>query len=169
MSARLRSVPSREWLAVLLPPLFGLILLVAGAVATARADAWLAYAAAAVVGAALPLMYTLRLARENRLILRSDAAIARSRSRLAMLIPLGWLLGAAGLALLYAVSGAGRAVFYGALGGAAFGIWPGLLANFVRLWREEWAPGAMSPASPLPSRSPSSGRGRPRRDEAGGR
>jgi hypothetical protein len=99
------------------------------------------------MGAAAPLLYTLQLAREHRLFLRTDAAVARSRSRVAAFMPLGWLLGAAGLVLLVAFGGTGRTVFYAALGGAALGVWLGLFANFVRLWREEWAPRASTQRS----------------------
>ena len=136
-----RSVPPREWLAVLAPVLFGAILLVAGAASAADADAWLVYLLAASIGAALPLAYTLQLAREHRLFLRRDAAVVRSRSRLASVMPIGWLLGAVALVLLAAVGGSGRTVLYAALGGVSVGLWPGLLANFIRLWREEWSPG----------------------------
>ncbi len=130
-----RSVPAREWLAVLLPPLFGAILLVAGAVDAAAADAWLVFALAAGIGAAGPLAYTLQLKREQRLFLRRDAPRTRSRFWF-----VGWLAGAAAIVVLGSVGNSGRAAVYAGLGGASLGIWPGLLANFVRLWREEWAP-----------------------------
>ncbi len=120
---------------VLLPPLFGAILLVAGAVAAAAADAWLVFALSAGIGAAVPLAYTRQLAREQRLFLRGDASRTRSRFRF-----VGWLVGAAAIVVLGSVGGSGTAAIYGGLGGAALGIWPGLLANFMRLWHEEWAP-----------------------------
>jgi hypothetical protein len=142
MQFDMRSVPPREWLAVVLPLLFGAILLGAGGAAAADGDAWVAYVLAAGIGAAVPLLYTLRLARGHRLFLRSDADVARSRRRITAFMPLGWLLGAAGLVLLAAVGGSERTVFYAGLGGAALGIWPGLFANFVRLRREEWVPSA---------------------------
>jgi hypothetical protein len=83
IGVKMRTVPPREWLAALLPPVFGFILLTAGAVAAAHANAWGVYALAAGVGLALPLVYTLELARRHRLFLRSDAAVAQSRSRIA--------------------------------------------------------------------------------------
>jgi hypothetical protein len=135
---KMRSVPARKWLAVLLPGVFGSILLIAGAVAAADADAWLTYALAAVIGATLPLLYTLQLAREHRLFLGKSSAVASRRRRVARLMPVGWLLGAVALVVLIAVGDSGKTVLYGVLGGAAFGIWPGLVANFIRLWREEW-------------------------------
>ena len=130
-----RSVPPREWLAVLLPPLFGAVLLAAGAVAAGAADAWLVFALSAGIGAAVPLAYTLQLAHEHRLFLRGDASRARSPFRF-----LGWLVGGGAIVVLGSVGGSGKAAVYGGLGGASLGIWPGLLANFIRLWREEWAP-----------------------------
>jgi hypothetical protein len=136
----MRSVPPREWLAVLLPPLFGVVLLAAGASAAAAADAWWVFALSASVGAVLPLAYTLQLVHERRLFLRSRAAIRRSRSRVGPLVVVGWLVGATAVGLLAAVDGSGRTALYAGLGAASLGIWPGLLANFIRLWREEWAP-----------------------------
>jgi hypothetical protein len=133
----MRSVPPREWLAVALPLVFGVSLLAAGAVSAADADAWLVYALAATIGLALPLVYTLRLAREHRVFLRSDEAVARSHRRIGTLVPVGWLLGAAALVVLASAGGSGTTVVYAALGGASVGLWPGLLANFIRLWREE--------------------------------
>lgn len=134
----MRAVPPREWLGVSLPPLLGVILLIAGAASAAGANAWLAFALAATIGVVLPLIYTLQLAREHRLFLRSDVAVARNRSRIAALTPIGWVLGAAALTVLVTVSGSSQAVLYGALGGVSIGLWPGLLANFIRLRREEW-------------------------------
>jgi hypothetical protein len=95
------------------------------------------------MGVLLPLIYTLQLERQHRLFLRADAAVQQSRSRISALMPVGWLLGVAGLVLLAAAGGSGKAVVYGALGGAAIGFWPGLLVSFIRLYREEWAPGRL--------------------------
>jgi len=143
----LRSVPARKWLAVLLPVVFGVTLLVAGAFAASDADAWFLYAVAAGIGAALPLAYTLQLVGEHRLFLRSDAAITRSRSRIGSLARLGWLIGGAAVAALAIFASSGKTAVYAALGGATLGIWPGLLANFIRLWREEWAPERSTPTA----------------------
>jgi hypothetical protein len=57
MQFDMRSVPPREWLAVVLPLLFGAILLGAGGAAAADGDAWVAYVLAAGIGAAVPLFY----------------------------------------------------------------------------------------------------------------
>jgi len=130
------SMPAREWLAVLLPLVFGLILLGAGAAAAADADTWTIYVLAAIIGVAVPLGYTLHLVRERRLFLSSANAIARSRSRSTSLIAVGWLIGAAALIASGVLGRSARSGFYAALGGAAIGFWPGLLANFIRLWRE---------------------------------
>jgi hypothetical protein len=83
----------------------------------------------------VPLAYTLQLKREQRLFLGRDAPRTRSRFWF-----VGWLAGAAAIIVLGSVGNSGRAAVYAGLGGASLGIWPGLLANFVRLWREEWAP-----------------------------
>jgi 4-amino-4-deoxy-L-arabinose transferase-like glycosyltransferase len=136
----MRSVPPREWLAVLLPILFGVVLLLAGAASAADADAWLAYVLAACVGAALPLGYTVQLVRERRLFLRSDRDVARSRSRRSGAISVGWLVAGVALVAVATLGGSGRAAIYAAFGGASLGIFPGLFANFIRLWREKWAP-----------------------------
>jgi hypothetical protein len=153
----MRSVPPREWLAVSLPVVFGLILLGGGAAAAADAGAWLAYALAALAGAAVPLAYTLRLMHERRLFLRDDVAVARSRVRTSTLIPLGWLLGVGLLVVSAALGGSAKTVFYAILGGAALGLWPGLVANSIRLWREEWSSTAAatedSPSRRVPSKS----------------
>jgi hypothetical protein len=134
----MRSIPSREWLAVSLPLLFGLILLGAGAVAADDDGAWIPYTLAAIAGAAVPVAYTLELIREHRLFLRDSLTVARSRARMSVLILFGWLLGAGLLIVAAGISGSGKALFYALLGGVAIGLWPGLLANFIRLWREQW-------------------------------
>jgi hypothetical protein len=136
----MRTAPSREWLAVLLPVLFGVILLVAGAASAADADAWLVYALSASLGAALPLAYTLQLARERRLFLRSERDITHSRSRRPAAVSVGWAIAGVALVAVVTLGGSGRTAIYAAFGGASLGIFPGLLANFIRLWREEWAP-----------------------------
>jgi hypothetical protein len=59
----MRSVPPREWLAVVLPLLFGAILLGAGGAAAADGDAWVAYVLAAGIGAAVPLLTRVSAAR----------------------------------------------------------------------------------------------------------
>jgi len=131
------ATPSREWLAVLFPPAVAGILLAAAAVeAASTPKGWPAFASALVAGAAPPLVYTVVLAREGRLFLRGDA-VERSRTRIARVgIPLGWLLGATLLVASLAAAGLSAVVLYALLGGVALGVWPGLLANFLRLRRE---------------------------------
>jgi hypothetical protein len=125
---------------VAVPLLLGGTLLVAGAVSAAKADAWVMYALSASIGAAFPIAYTLDLMRRHRFFLRGEAAIARNRRRIAALQPVGWLVGGAALVALAAFGGAGKTVVYASLGGLTIGFWPGFLANFVRLWGEEWDP-----------------------------
>ena len=123
--------------AVSLPVVFGLILLGGGASAAADEGAWLPYALAALAGAAVPLAYTLRLMHERRLFLRDNVA-ARRRVRASTLIPLGCLLGVGLLVVSAALGQSAKIVFYAVVGRATIGFSPGLLANFIRLWREEW-------------------------------
>jgi hypothetical protein len=129
-------VPAREWLAVVLPGVFGGVLLGAGAFAAADADVWMPYVVAAVVTSAAGIAYTLKLASGDRLFLRSDRAIAKQRSRTPWLMLFGWAIGAAAVIASGVVGESVRSAIYAALGGAVIGLWPGLVANFVRLRRE---------------------------------
>jgi hypothetical protein len=81
-------------------------------------------------------MYTLVLLREQRLFLRDKPAIERNRDRIAAGRPIGWLLGAGLVAAGVALGGFSKVVLLAVLAGVAFGFWPGLLANFLRLRRE---------------------------------
>ena len=91
-------------------------------------------AVGAAGGTLLPLAYTLKLRREGRLYLGSDADIERQRERIDRVsVPIGWLLG------LGLVASAGVEGVLAAVGGIALGFFPGLLANFLRLRREQWA------------------------------
>jgi hypothetical protein len=95
--------------------------------------------AGAVAGALPPLVYTLVLAREGRLFLRAESEIVRSRSQIrAVGIPLGWALAAVTLLAATMLEGSASVILSAMLGGAALGFWPGLLANFLRLRREQW-------------------------------
>ena len=131
--------PSREWLAVIFPPAAGAVLLVAGALdAASRPHGWLAFGAALAAGAVPPVLCTIMLARKGRLYLRESDAVERSRDRIRRVsIPIGWLL--AGLVPVFLlVGGLFRVAVVVAFGGAVLGLWPGLLANFMRLRREVW-------------------------------
>ena len=82
-------------------------------------------------GALLPLALTVKLWREGRLFLRSAADVERNRERIDRVsIPLGWILGFGLIAF------AGTASVYAVAGGAVLGLFPGILANFLRLRRE---------------------------------
>jgi hypothetical protein len=132
--------PRRDWLAVLLPPGAAVILVTVAAVEAASTHyGWLAFGTALLAGLVVPLAYTLLLAREGRLFLREPRSIGRSRYRIARHgVPIGWVF--AGLLLPFALAFGGivMIVILAALGGAALGFWPGLLANFLRLRREVW-------------------------------
>jgi hypothetical protein len=134
------NVPPREWLAVVLPPTFAVVVLSAAAVdAGASAQGWLAFGCAFVGGLVPPLVYTVVLAREDRLFLRGARQIRRNRARTtAAAIPVGWAVGAALVIASALVGDVVRVTLFAALGGAMLGFWPGLLANFARLRREEW-------------------------------
>jgi hypothetical protein len=85
-----------------------------------------------------PAFATVVLARRGGLFLRNERAINRSRESIARFgIPAGWLLGAA-LIAGFAIGGLALVVVLAAGGGALLGFWPGLLANYLRLRREEW-------------------------------
>jgi hypothetical protein len=130
----------REWLAVFFPLATGTVLIAAGALdAASTPNGWLAFVTALVAGVVAPVVYTLILAREGRLYLRDSAAIERSRDRISRIsIPIGWLLAGAMLAASAVLAGLSSVVVATAPGGAALGIWPGILANFIRLRREVW-------------------------------
>ncbi len=133
-------VPAREWLAVVLPPAFALIVLsAAGLYASSTAHGWLAFGCAVAGGLVPPLVYTVVLAKEGRLFLRDTEEIQRSRARItAVAIPAGWALGAALTVVAVLFGGLSKVTLLAVLGGAMLGFWPGLLANFMRLRREEW-------------------------------
>ncbi len=82
-------VPPREWLAVVLPPAFALIVVsAAGVDAASTAHGWLAFGCAVAGGVVPPLVYTVVLAKEGRLFLRDAEEIRRSRARImAVAIP----------------------------------------------------------------------------------
>ena len=127
-------------MAVGLPPTFTAILLSVAAVdAASERHGWLAFGAALVAGLLPPLAYTVVLAREDRLFRRDSAAIARSRDRIGRFgIWSGWILGVVFVATAVSFGGVSRVVFLCVLAGASLGIWPGLVANFLRLRREGW-------------------------------
>jgi hypothetical protein len=132
-------VPAREWLAVVLPPAFALIVLSAAGVDSSRAHGWLAFGCAVAGGLVPPLVYTVVLAKEGRLFLRDMEEIRHSRARItAVAIPAGWALGAALTVVAVLFGGLSKVTLLAVLGGAMLGFWPGLLANFMRLRLEEW-------------------------------
>jgi hypothetical protein len=138
---RLSQVRPREWPAVLLPPLFGVICLLAAGDEAQAADAWPAFVIAASAGFAVPIVYAFRLHLRGRLFLRDPAAIEDNRSRITVARMVGTPLLSALFLVLVIVGGSARAVIIGALGGACLGFWLPLLANFIRLWRERWSRG----------------------------
>jgi hypothetical protein len=124
---------------VLFPPATAAILLADGArKAATTPHGWLVFGTALVAGATPPLVYTAALAREGRLFVR-DGDARRSRTKVTRVaIPAGWLLGVGLVVASSALGGASALVLETTLGGIALGFWPGLLANFLRLRRDEW-------------------------------
>ena len=134
---RLSKIPRQEWLAVVFPPACSVILLVAALTSSAgRRYGWIAVLTCFLAGAALPLTYTLVLFRERRLYLRDEPEIEDSRDRIAAGRYAGWLLGGSLVVAGVAIGGLSKAVLLATLAGLTFGLWPGLLANFLRLRRE---------------------------------
>jgi cell division protein FtsX len=116
----------------------GGILLFAGAEKAMNASAWGTYAVFAAGGFVAPLVYTAYLARRRRLFLHGAKAIEENRAAIARGQGRVWLVTIVVTALGVAF-GSVETVFYAGLGGASIGFWPGLAANFLRLWREEWS------------------------------
>jgi hypothetical protein len=104
--------------------------------AVGRHHGWIVVLTCFVAGAAFPLTYTIVLLREQRLYLRDKPAIEKNRDRIAAGRTLGWLLGSCLVAAGVALGGVSKVVLLAVLAGLAFGFWPGLLANFLRLRRE---------------------------------
>lgn len=135
--------PPREWLGLTLPLAFaGVLLALAATEAGSAPGGWFVLVIAVAVGLTAPLVYTLVLARRNLLFLRDPAAVARNRERIARFgVPAGWALAVTLFAVGLAFDEV-RAILFAGLAGFLLGFWPGLLANFMRLRRENWAPSA---------------------------
>jgi hypothetical protein len=148
--AQATKIPRREWLAVVLPLLFPLIVLasVAGA-ARSRPHGVLVLGCCVAAGSAVSLVCTVVLLREGRLFLSSGREIAESKRRIARNQSFGWVLGVTLVAGTAILGGFPRAVLLSAFAGLTLGLWPGLLANFIRLRREgHWTKPHRRPAKP---------------------
>jgi hypothetical protein len=135
--------PIRETLVIGLMPLLGLFL---AGIAAREADGtdygWAAFVVAFTAGIFGPLVATVVLARRDRLFLRGEAEVERNRGRIFRFgTRAGYVLGAT-LVLALAIGGLALVVGLAFGGGALLGFWPGLLANYLRLRREKWSPGA---------------------------
>jgi hypothetical protein len=139
VSSPLTRVPPREWLAVLFPPVAGTILLVVGADQAGSSDEWPVYLGVAIPAFLIPIAYTAYLARQGRLFLRDASAVDRNRTAIAKAQTWGGLAVTGIFLAVGVVTDSVAIVFYAGLGGAALGFWPGIVANFVRLWREQWS------------------------------
>ena len=122
---------------MLFPAACSVILLVAAFTnAAGRPYGWIVVLTCFVAGAAFPLTYTVILFRERRLYLREKAGIEENRDRVGVDRLIGWALGVCLLAVGVGLGGVSKAVLLAVVAGVAFGLWPGLLANFLRLRRE---------------------------------
>jgi hypothetical protein len=134
---RQTKTPRREWLAVLLPVLFPIVLVVSVAgEASDRHDGWIVVGGCVLGAALVPFVFTVVLAREGRLFLRDRREIEQNRRRLEWAKPVGWVVGLGLLVAASLLGGFSRLVVVCAVAGLMLGFWPGLLANFVRLRRE---------------------------------
>jgi hypothetical protein len=84
----------------------------------------------------LPLSSGVVLLRERKLYLRNAREIEANRNRIGAGRAVGWILGFGFLAAGVGVGGLSEVVLLATLAGVSFGLWPGLLANFLRLRRE---------------------------------
>ena len=133
------ATPRREWVAVVFPPAAAAVLLAEGALrAASEPNGWLAFGVAFIAGAVPPVVYTVVLLHEGRLFFRDADAVERNRAKTRVGVSLGWVLGAARVLALLASGASTGVVLVTALGGLALGLWPGLLANFLRLRRDVW-------------------------------
>lgn len=115
---RRSKIPNREWLGVVFPAAYALILLGAAFTnAAGRLHGWIVVLTCFVAGATLPLSYSVVLLRERRLYLRSEADIERNGERIAAGRTVGWLLGACFLAAGVSLGGLSRVVLLAALAG----------------------------------------------------
>ena len=127
--------PLKEWGTVAFVLVGAAVLIGSAAFACDTAREWLAFGTAVVGAALIPLVYTLKLHHEGRLYLRNEAEIEANRSRIQRVsIPLGWTLAAVLLLISFVFSTA----VYAVMGGLLLGLFPGILANFLRLRREVW-------------------------------
>jgi hypothetical protein len=70
---------------------------------------------------------------------RGAKAIEVNRAAISRARPAGFVLGALAVGAIGITAGSVATVVYALLGGGALGIWPGIAANFLRLWREKWS------------------------------
>ena len=97
----------------------------------------MAFAVSAGAGLLVAVLYTLKLAKEDRLFLRSAGEIDASRRRIRRLaIPLGYALGALLLVLIVLGTPGVRSIALAFPSALVLGLWPGLFANYMRLRRE---------------------------------
>lgn len=131
--------PRREWLAVAVLPVGGLLLAFMGSRAAHGTEGWVVYLGTTIGCFACAVGYQVYLALRGRLFPRDAVAIEKNRAAIAQVQAFAPLFAVGGLVAIGVVTGSTAAVLYGAPGGAVLGFWPGLVANFLRLRWEEWS------------------------------
>lgn len=130
-------VADHQWLAVA----YVLLLSIGGLLLAAHwADmesAWVAFAVSAGAGVLVAALYTMKLVKDKRLFRRDEREIDANRSRIRRFsIPLGYALGALLLVLIGVGTPGVRSIVLAFPCGLMLGLWPSLLANYLRLRRE---------------------------------
>jgi len=100
-------------------------------------SAWVAFAVSAGAGVLVAALYTMKLVKDKRLFRRDEREIDANRSRIRRFsIPLGYALGALLLVLIGVGTPGVRSIVLAFPCGLMLGLWPSLLANYLRLRRE---------------------------------
>jgi hypothetical protein len=126
-----------DWAAVVYVLLLSLAGLTLAAHWASVGAAWLPFGVAVFVGVVAAVLYTVRLSLSGRLFLTERSETRRARQRIeSVAIPLGYAVGAAALGIARFASNPVRAAVVGFACAGLLGLWPGLLANWVRLRRQ---------------------------------
>ncbi len=134
-------IPIREVLGLVATLLlaFGLLAIAANE-AGSTAHGWVVFVVASTASILVALTYTAILIRQKRFVLRDKDAIEQNRKRIAGVgVPVGYAILAAIFFVGWIIGDLGGVLIPSILGGMVLGLWPGMLANFLRLRREKWS------------------------------